>query len=332
MMRNASKADILRSARDRMVCTLLLAFLSAASLQAATYQISLGGFSGEGALERPGAIFYERTLGEIYVADIGHRRIAIYDSTGAYLADIPLHSLSSDRPDEVIEPCGVAADSNGRVYIATNQESVIRVHDARGNLLTTIEHPEAGPNGPMPRILFVDPAGNLHAIWSKGTTPWTIHDSSLSLVWSGGAYGAGDGEFAQPSGLWVDEDGRAILCDATAVPAVKLFHADHSFEFGFGAHDVAKEDLSFASGVVRLRNGAIYVADRLRQVIKQYDAEGGIVTMIGGWGSRPGELRYPAGLAANSRDRLFVAEGGGDRFQTYSIPGDSASGVSADTP
>lgn len=331
MKRMTTAAGVLRALSLWVAWVILVASAHAGASHAATFQISLGGFSGEGALERPGAIFYEKTLGEIYVADIGHRRVAIYDSTGAYLADISLHPLSGSSAD-VIEPCAVAADSKGRVFVATNQERGIRVHDVRGNLLAIIGSPEAGPDGPMPRLLFVDSARNLHTIWSKGDAPWTIHDASLALVWSGGAYGEGEGEFAQPSGLWIDDDGRAIVCDAIAVPAVKVYRDDHSFDFGFGAHDVAKDDLSFPTGVVRLSDGSIFVADRLRQVIKQYDSAGGIVTMIGGWGTRPGELRYPAGMAANSRDRLFVAESGGDRFQIYTIPGDSASGVSTDSP
>ncbi len=288
------------------------------------FQVSLGGFSGEGELERPGAIFYETALGEIYIADVGHTRIAIYDSTGSFLADIPILSASTGGRERG-EPCAVAADRTGRVFVATNQETTIRIYDARGELTGTLSAPEVTEPRPYPRILFVDTEDRLHAFWYGAKEPWTIYAVDLSLTWKGGAFGAAPSEFVTPTALWVDSAGRAYFCDGQSDPAIKVYDADRQYLFGFGGHDVAHEDFSLPSGIATTADGSIWVADRQRQVIKRFDSQGRFLTMLGGWGKKPGELRYPAGLAADAKNWVLVTETGGDRFQIYTIPSDSAS-------
>jgi hypothetical protein len=288
------------------------------------FQVSLGGFSGEGELERPGAIFYETALGEIFIADVGHMRIAIYDSTGSYLADIPILSETGTTRERK-EPCAVAADRTGRVFVATNQETEIRIYDLRGNLTGSIPSPELVEPRPYPRMLFVDSRDQLHAFWFGAKEPWTIFAPDLSLVWKGGTFGSAPSEFIAPTAMWIDPAGRAYICDGQAVPVVKVFGPDRNFLFGFGGHDIAHEDFSVPSGIATTADGSIWIADRQRQVIKRFDSQGRFLTMIGGWGKEPGELRYPAGLSADARNWVLVTEGGGDRFQVYTIPSDSAS-------
>gem|GEM_PF-1893294 len=308
------------------VAGLLLLFAATHGV-AATFAISLGGFSGEGALSRPCAAFYERSLAEFYVADAGHQRIAVYDSSGDFVSDIPL--LSGGQGNTRLEPCAVAADPTGRVFVATNGEPAVRVYDIRGELLKTITSDEKSDPLPSPRVLFVDSHGQIHVLWHNARAPWTIYSPDLELAWSGGSVGDAPGDFKEPLALWVDAQDRAYVCDAIASPAVKVFGPDRGFLFGFGAHDVAREDLSLPSGIVTVSDGSIWVEDRLRQVIKQYDPQGNLLTMIGGWGTAPGELRYPAGLTVDGKGRLFVAENGGNRFQIYSVSADSASSASA---
>jgi DNA-binding beta-propeller fold protein YncE len=288
------------------------------------FQISLGGFSGEGELERPGAIFYETALGEIYIADVGHTRIAVYDSIGSYLADIPILSATGGSRDR-LEPCAVAVDRQGRVFVATNQETSIRVYDPRGSLLTTIHSPETVDPSPYPRILFVDSRDQLHAFWFGATEPWTVFGPDLTLSWKGASFGSEPSQFVTPTAMCVEAGGRAYFCDGQSLPAVKVFDADHQYLFGFGGHDISHDDFSVPSGIATTGDGSIWVSDRQRQVIKRFDSQGRFLTMIGGWGQEPGELRYPAGLAADSRNWVMVTESGGARFQIYTIPSDSAS-------
>jgi streptogramin lyase len=309
-----------------------LSLLHAGGAAATVFPVSLAGFGGEGKLDRPVAIFHEPTLGETYVADAGHQRIAAYDSTGSFIFDIPIWS---EGPQGVsrLEPCAVAVDATGRVFVATNAETVVRVYDPRGSLMTTLASPESGDPPPRPRILFVDPSQRIHVLWSGAKAPWTIYASDLLLVVQAGSYGSDPGSFQEPTGLWVDGEGRTYICDASSVPAVKVFGPDQQYLFGFGGHEVAHGDFSLPAGITTTQDGSIWVTDRLRQVIKQFDAKGNFLTMIGGWGGGPGELRYPVGLSGDGESRVFVAENGNSRFQVYTIPTESASmAPSSETP
>lgn len=295
-----------------------LGFVAPPPASADTYPVSVAGFRGEEALDRPAAVFYQPSLGETFVADAGHSRIAIYDSTGRFTADVAVRSLGP-APRRAA-PCAVAADERGRIFVVSNADPEVQVLDLRGERIGVIASPELRSPPPRAQLLFVDAQGNLHVVWHGAQAPWTVFDPELRLARSSGSTGPGPEDFQRPTAIWVDAAGRAYVCDAVAVPAVKVFGPGGDYLAGFGGHDIEEGDFSMPSGVATTADGSIWVADRLRQVIKRFDSGGRFLTMIGGWGKKPGELQFPSGLAGDGNDRLTVIENGGQRFQTYTVP------------
>src|SRR6185295_11493553 len=56
------------------------------------------------------------------------------------------------------------------------------------------------------------------------------------------------------------------------------------------------------------RGGALYLTDPARERILCFDASGRYLRAVGGYGSRPGQLRGVRGLALTDRGELVVAE------------------------
>ena len=104
-----------------------------------------------------------------------------------------------------------------------------------------------------------------------------------------------------------------------ARPAVKVFDTAGVFQYGFAAHDIAKADLSFPSGVTIIDNieggSSIWITDGLRQTLKVYDDSGEFLALVGGYGYGPGEFRYPNDIVAVGDSSYLVLERVGNRIQ-----------------
>jgi hypothetical protein len=137
-----------------------------------------------------------------------------------------------------------------------------------------------------------------------------------------GKRGSGPEDFNTVLTLQVHQN-RLYTTDLYATPAVKVFDTSGAYLFGFGGHDVERADLSFPSGLAILEADpgevTIWIADGLRQVLKVYDASGEFLQLVGGFGLRAGEFRYPADLAAMGDSVLYIVERVGNRIQRFDI-------------
>ncbi len=79
--------------------------------------------------------------GEVYVADSGHDRIAVFDARGRFLGAWGGPGGGAGRFED---PAGVAVDARGRVFVADRREDRIQEFDARGRLLVQWGAPGSG--------------------------------------------------------------------------------------------------------------------------------------------------------------------------------------------
>jgi hypothetical protein len=167
--------------------------------------------------------------------------------------------------------------------------------------------------------LAIDSVGNLYA-GTKGDKPEILKfDQDFNLVMRFGEKGDSLEKFNTISGICIMENGEIVTTDLFSTPVVKIFNADGQYLRGFGRHDVEKTDFSFAAGVVSMRGGRIWIVDTIRQVVKCFNQDGEFVTMIGGYGFGPGDMRYPSAVASDGDTLLIVAEREGKRYQQFSI-------------
>jgi len=141
------------------------------------------GFSGDGGpaaaagLRHPSALSFD-IHGNLYIADFGNhavRRVAV-DGTITTVAGTGERGFNGDRipatEAQLNEPCGVAVDSEGFVYIADADNCRIRVVDTDGIIDTvagTGRRGFSGDGGPavdarinIPDIIDIDRHGNLY--------------------------------------------------------------------------------------------------------------------------------------------------------------------------
>ena len=82
------------------------------------------------------------------------------------------------------------------------------------------------------------------------------------MIKSFGSYGSEDGQFDEPYGVDVDEEGRIVVCDS-GNGRVSVFEKDGTFLFSFGQHHMKRP-----YGVVIVSFGTIIVSDYEKKSIE----------------------------------------------------------------
>jgi DNA-binding beta-propeller fold protein YncE len=246
---------------------------------------------------------------------------ALYTQAGApFLAELELASLGQRRLSrELVDPRGLARDSNGDVWIADAGRHCVVRFDAAGASLGTLGNWGSGPgqlNEPLglaldARKLYVADARNDRVAMFDRQGEWT---GAL------GAQGSGPGRLRRPVDVAVDEGGGVWVADADNHRVV-CFGPDGQIRAsagGFGARPG-----QFASPMaVEVHGARVYVADRDNHRIQVLALDG---SLLGEWGEhalRPreagGKLHYPDGIALTSRgDLALVLESFENRAQLF---------------
>ena len=127
--------------------------------------------------------------------------------------------------------------------------------------------------------------------------------------------GNGNGEFANPYGVHVDDDCNIIVSDRNN-HRVQVFTKDGDYSLpGQG---------SFGPVSTVTHRGLFYVSDYDNHVIYVIEKKGDVTTRIstiGGQGSADGQLSRPWGLAIDIEHHLLVCDRGNSRIQKFTVDG-----------
>lgn len=201
-------------------------------------------------------------------------------------------------------------DGAGRMVGIQPRDRLIRVFDAAGfqqarfvDVAREVTDVAVAGDG---SALFVLDGG------SGNVRRYDPRDPSIKPVVIG-AKGKNDGQFHSPIKLAVDEDGRVAVLDR-GMRRVSLFDRDGRFLFHVSG---AAKGPSFMDdpGLLAVSpvGDAIYVYDRDTYEVKKYALDhtklsGSFVTVMGGRGDAPGQLREAIGLDCDRLGHLYVLD------------------------
>jgi len=258
----------------------------------------------EGDFRAPRGVFYDARHDEVWVADTGNDRIALFTSDG-----MPLYSTQPGR--EIDQPFRLVVDANDHILLLDNDRSRIAELDWRGRYLGPLALPGL-PEKPILAAIALDAEGNLY-VGENSECQVVVYTPERKVRFRFGSCGDDRGEFRAIAGIAAD--GERIVVVDQVVTAVQIFDRHGSWENGFGSHELGAENFSLPSAVAIDPEGRIVVVDALRQEIKFFAPSGRFLERFGGLGIGPGRVRFPADLAIGPQGRLFVAEQGNSRVQ-----------------
>ncbi|MBI5947704.1 MAG: TIGR03663 family protein [Chloroflexi bacterium] len=277
-------------------------------------------FGGLGA--QPGQFFAPVDIeidaaGNLYVIDRATKRLQKFDAAGNFLAAIDVRN----SPQEGSEPWGLAIAPDGRVIVADTFGHRIRVFDKDLKPVLSFGQPadlSKGAPGPLdffgPRDAVVDAKGQLW-VTDTGNHRLLVFNLNGEPLFAVGKRGTGIGEFQEPVGLAIADDGAIYVADMYNSRVVILKpDGTYSGEFtvaGWGGQGV--EDKPYLEA---LTGGRVAVGLPGLNQVRTYDRSGRQVVAVA-----PSEpLSRPYGIAATADGKLWVVEGGSGRVRLFAIP------------
>ena len=256
-------------------------------------------------------------------------------------------------------PSGVAADTNGNVYVADTTNNTIRKITAAGVVTTLagcagVSGSADGTNSTaafsQPTGVAVDSAGNVFVADSGNNTIRKVTAAGIvtTLAGSAGVPGPNDGTggaalFNYPTGVALDVNGNVFVADtynhtirkvtASGVVTTLAGNASITDEFGpvggyaDGTGTAARFNAPF--GVAVDASGNVFVADCNNQAIRKVSATKVVTTFAGSagnFGTNDGtgsaaQFYLPSGVTLDRSGNVFVADFGNQTIRKVTAGG-----------
>ncbi|HUN63337.1 MAG TPA: SMP-30/gluconolactonase/LRE family protein [Candidatus Sulfotelmatobacter sp.] len=224
------------------------------------------------------------------------------------------------RPFELVQPYGLAVDSQGSLYVADQKVGAIFIFTTGEE--KKVELIKNGQHAHFVRIiglamddddrLFVSDPGLRHVlVFDK--------DHKAQDVLTEG--------MVEPGGLAIDTKNRFLYVADVELDQILVYDADtlkplRKLGTAGKKHTLTTPgDFSKPAGVAVDPEGNLYVADTWNNRIEIFDADGQFVSAFGKAGDGPGYFSRPKGVAVDSDGHIWVADGMQDRVQVFDKTG-----------
>jgi len=221
-------------------------------------------------------------------------------------------------------PGGVAADSQGNIYITDTKKDAVLKLDAKGNFGGYLGKTSPGDDGfNTPVGIAIDGSDNVFiADTGNNRVKKYAPDGKLLKTW--GKEGTRDGEFTALRGVAVNHKGQVFVLDSLRV---QKFSNAGDWLSGWGKVGKKDGELTNPQGISVDRTNSVYIADSGSHRIQKFDENGKLICAWGGFGTQNGRLNFPYGIAVGVRGNVYVTERDNNRVQIF-VPGAVALGAS----
>ncbi|MCU0798778.1 MAG: PKD domain-containing protein [Candidatus Thermoplasmatota archaeon] len=265
----------------------------------------------------------------VYVVDSlsngGEERmiVKVFDPWGGLIA-----SFASDRqePGSLQFPHSIALDEErGLIYLTNRDHITVYYQDNwtyAGDIIV------AGQNfaGKL-RDLAYDGNGTLYATagWGAGNMVYKFSTNGTLIKGWGTFYNglaAGPGQFNEPFGLEISNNGSWIYVADLGNHRVQVFDTNGTYLFSFGGFGTNESLFNLTLGIAIDEEGMVYVGDYENCRIQVFNATGGFQYSFGSKGYANGAMNHPYYLAIQG-DVLYVADYHNHRVQRFDLTGTS---------
>jgi len=296
--------------------------------------VTIGG-DGPGRLVKPLGLSGD-ARGNLYVADQAAKRVAVFDSTGAFVRAIGGSAL-------LLNPVDVAVDAAGSVvYVADSYLHQVLVFAPDGKLVRRIGRDQGDLDKKLQLLANFAMGGVRTADASHMASGVSTEASGAAMFGHTPKYlpeprdlvenrGARPGEFRYPAFLAVGPDGTLFVSDGMNF-RIQSFDRTGKFVRAFGALGDGPGSFARPKGVAVDSEGHVYVADAAFNNVQVFDANGRLLLPFAQMGRGAGELWLPLGLAIDRDDHVYVADRYNNRVQIFEYRGTARTTRVAGTP
>ncbi|MBC7232245.1 MAG: TIGR03663 family protein [Chloroflexi bacterium] len=149
----------------------------------------------------------------------------------------------------------------------------------------------------------------------------------VSAVLTWGGFGTGEGQFNDPKGIAVDEEGKVYVVD-TRNHRVQVFDGEGRYLRGWGRQGNGPGEFQEPWGIAVDKAGNVYIADTWNHRIQKFDGEGRYIKSWGVFGDTGGVLGAadifygPRDIEVDREGNLLVSDTGNKRVMKYTVEGE----------
>ena len=255
------------------------------------------------------------------IAAIPDGRVLVSDRAGVRAIDPKTGHMSpfADKvPNEAQNARGLAAGSDGRVYVADASRRRVLVYSADDRFLREIgapgdlERPQGVALDEARKRLYVADAGK-NAVLAFG-----LDGAFLFAIES-----TPEVPIGIPTQVAVSSRGELFVVHQGA-PKVLVFDSEGNPLRAFGEEGNAAGQFVRPKGIAIDSEDHVYVTDAAFDNVQIFDREGRLLLFLGQAGEGKGEFNLPFMLTVDANDRIYVAEYGNHRVQVLQYLGDKA--------
>jgi len=253
-----------------------------------------------------GRVMVADDQGRVMVADNRGRSIHIFDFAKRK------HSRIAGGPGERLQsPAGLAVDGHDQLYITDAQLGAILVYNPNGKFFRYIGNRKGERLFERPAGIAVDQAsGHIYvADPPRNVVVMLDADGNILAKIGTGASGSGSGEFAAPTDVVVRGEELFVL-DAQNF-RIQVF--DLAGRFRASIHP---ESMGPSVAFSVDSRGRIYLDGPL-DTVQVFQRDGRLLHRFGFTGTGYGQFRMPSAIWIDSSDRVYVADTGNNRVQSF---------------
>jgi len=274
-------------------------------------------------LNKPRAIAIAKN-GDLIIVDSKNNRLEVRKANGK----VEHVGKLGTAKGEFREPCGVAVDKAGNVFVADTFHTMdqggglpwgrVQKFDDDYDFKAEFGKVEAAPAELFgPRAIAVDPQDR---VWlsDTGNGRLLVYDVEGKFVASVGKKGKKDLEFDEPFGVAFDEQGNAYVADRLNV-RIQVISKDFKFVRSFKVDGWEVAQINQEPYVaVDGKRGFVYVSDPTKKKVHRYNLNGGAHLAIDKGLDGPALVAFslPTGLAVKADGTVYVTDGGIGRVLT----------------
>lgn len=220
---------------------------------------------------------------------------------------------SNDEYVGFYTPQCIAADGDGRIYIADPSLGVVHRYDLASHEVTYIMQAGTKKLG-SPAGVVLDRDGNLYVTDALNAAVYKFnHEGALVNELDS------KGNFRRPAGIALTSKGDKVVADVLA-NKVFLFNKDDVLTGELPGPDFT-ETFKMPTYVAVDSADTIYVTDTMNFKIRVFDATGHYLRSIGQVGDSPGSFARPKGVAVDSDRNVYVLDSIFGNFQIFNPQG-----------
>ena len=138
-----------------------------------------------------------------------------------------------------------------------------------------------------------------------------------------GTHGSGHGQFLDPRGVAVNDEGNILVADS-GNHRIQMFTNDGQFLTSVGTKGTGPLQFGDPKDIaLNTHNKKVYVVDNKNNCIQVLNSDLSFSNIFGGKrGSKKGNFRYPWGVTCDNTGNVYVADGGNDRIQIFTASGE----------